>query len=127
MLELCMSGKACRIFLLSSLAHTMKAFMGRLMWLLFLDSGKCREPARQSRGRLRAGGEGNGVVCPPPTGTCWVPPCPTVHLAAEQSLVQAVRGGLLQPLLHRGSIQADVILCGEGAQGCYASYGDRLG
>ena len=31
MLELCMSGKAWRIFLLSSLAHTMKAFMGRLM------------------------------------------------------------------------------------------------
>lgn len=32
MLELCMSGKVCRIFLLSSLAHTMKAFMGLLMW-----------------------------------------------------------------------------------------------
>lgn len=31
MLELCMSGKAWRIFLLSSLAQTMKAFMGRLM------------------------------------------------------------------------------------------------
>ena len=31
MLELCMSGKACRIFLLSSLAQTMKAFIGRLM------------------------------------------------------------------------------------------------
>lgn len=38
MLELCMSGKVCRIFLLSSLAHTMKAFMGLLMWgsVLFL-------------------------------------------------------------------------------------------
>lgn len=44
MLELCMSGKAWRIFLRSSLAHTMKAFMGLLMWLLFLDSGKWREP-----------------------------------------------------------------------------------
>lgn len=43
-----------------------------------------------------------------------MPPCPTVHLAAEQSLVQAVRGGLLQPLLHRGSVQADVILRGGG-------------
>lgn len=32
MLELCMSGKAWRIFLLSSLAQTMKAFIGRLMW-----------------------------------------------------------------------------------------------
>lgn len=31
MLELCMSGKAWRIFLLSSLAQTMKAFIGRLM------------------------------------------------------------------------------------------------
>lgn len=31
-LELCMSGNACRIRRLSSLAHTMKAFMGRLMW-----------------------------------------------------------------------------------------------
>ena len=30
--ELCMSGKACRILLRSSLAHTMKAFMGLLMW-----------------------------------------------------------------------------------------------
>ncbi len=27
-----MSGNACRIRRLSSLAHTMKAFMGRLMW-----------------------------------------------------------------------------------------------
>lgn len=32
MLELCISGKACKIFLRSSLAHTMKAFIGRLMW-----------------------------------------------------------------------------------------------
>lgn len=31
-LELCMSGNACRIRRLSSLAHTMKAFIGRLMW-----------------------------------------------------------------------------------------------
>lgn len=31
MFELCMSGKAWRIFLLSSLAQTIKAFMGRLM------------------------------------------------------------------------------------------------
>lgn len=31
MLELCMSGKACRIFLRSSFAQTMKAFIGRLM------------------------------------------------------------------------------------------------
>ena len=31
MFELCMSGKAWRIFLLSSLAQTMKAFIGRLM------------------------------------------------------------------------------------------------
>lgn len=30
--ELCMSGYACRILLRSSLAHTMKAFMGLLMW-----------------------------------------------------------------------------------------------
>lgn len=44
MLELCISGKAWRIFLRSSLAHTMKAFMGLLMWLLFRDSGKWREP-----------------------------------------------------------------------------------
>lgn len=49
MLELCMSGKAWRIFLLSSLAHTMKAFMGLLMWLLFRDSGKWREPGEQGR------------------------------------------------------------------------------
>lgn len=47
MLELCMSGKACKILRLSSLAHTIKAFMGRFMWLLFLDSGKCREPAKK--------------------------------------------------------------------------------
>lgn len=47
MLELCMSGKAWRIFLRSSLAHTMKAFMGLLMWLLFRDSGKWREPGGQ--------------------------------------------------------------------------------
>lgn len=39
-----MSGKAWRIFLRSSLAHTMKAFMGLLMWLLFRDSEKWREP-----------------------------------------------------------------------------------
>lgn len=32
MLELCMSGQALRIFLRSSLAQIMKAFMGRLMW-----------------------------------------------------------------------------------------------
>lgn len=32
MLELCMSGDALRIFLLSSFAQTMKAFIGRLMW-----------------------------------------------------------------------------------------------
>ena len=31
-LELCMSGKAWRIFLRSSLAHTMNAFIGRLIW-----------------------------------------------------------------------------------------------
>lgn len=46
MLELCMSGKAWRILRRSSLAQTMKAFMGRLMCgsLLFLprDSLKTR-------------------------------------------------------------------------------------
>lgn len=35
MLELCMSGQALRIDRLSSLAHTMKAFIGRLIWGLF--------------------------------------------------------------------------------------------
>ena len=32
MLELCISGQALRIFLRSSLAQTMKAFIGRLIW-----------------------------------------------------------------------------------------------
>jgi hypothetical protein len=41
MLELCMSGQAFRIFLLSSLAHTMKAFIGRFMWGLFSLSLFC--------------------------------------------------------------------------------------
>lgn len=49
-LELCMSGKAWRIFRRSSLAHTMKAFMGLLMWLLLRDSGKGREPGDRSLG-----------------------------------------------------------------------------
>ena len=46
MLELCMSGKAWRILRRSSLAHTMNAFIGLLMWgsLLFRprDSLKTR-------------------------------------------------------------------------------------
>lgn len=54
-----MSGKAWRIFLRSSFAHTMKAFMGRLMWLLFRDSGKWREPEGwvESAGQLVWGKE----------------------------------------------------------------------
>ena len=38
MLELCISGQAFRIFLRSSLAHTMKAFIGRFTWG-FVGSG----------------------------------------------------------------------------------------
>lgn len=34
----------------------------------------------------------------------------TVHLTAQQSLIQAVCGCLLHPLLHRGSIDANVVL-----------------
>lgn len=37
--------------------------------------------------------------------------CPhTVHLTAQQSLIQAVCGCLLHPLLHGGSIDANVVL-----------------
>lgn len=65
MLELCMSGKAWRIFLRSSLAHTMKAFMGLLMWLLFRDSEKWREPGEQV-GESQAGnssGADRAILC----------------------------------------------------------------
>lgn len=46
---LCKSGFCTARRFLSSLAHTMKAFMGLLMWLLFRDSGKWREPGEQGR------------------------------------------------------------------------------
>lgn len=41
MLELCMSGQAFKIFLRSSLAHTMNAFIGRLICGLFSPSLFC--------------------------------------------------------------------------------------
>lgn len=41
MLELCISGQAFRIFLRSSLAHTMNAFIGRLICGLFSPSLFC--------------------------------------------------------------------------------------
>lgn len=41
MFELCMSGQAFKIFLRSSLAHTMNAFIGRLMCGLFSPSLLC--------------------------------------------------------------------------------------
>ena len=112
MLELCMSGKACKIFLLSSFAHTMKAFMGRLMWLLFLDSGKCREPARETPAEVRsqrkeqAGGHSTVLLA-----------ILTVHLTGQQSLVQPVGRGLLHPLLHWGRINPDVVLQESGESG----------
>lgn len=102
MLELCMSGKACKIFLLSSFAHTMKAFMGLLMWLLFLDSGKCREPARETRGC-----QGMEQA---PGHTVVLSAILTIHLTAQQSLIQPVGRGLLHPLLHRGRINPNVVL-----------------
>jgi len=40
MFELCMSGNACKIFLRSSLAHTMNAFIGRLMCSLLRFSSR---------------------------------------------------------------------------------------
>lgn len=65
MLELCMSGKAWRIFRLSSLAQTMKAFIGRLMCgsLLFLprvsrnilESDTLGDPEKEDR----SGGDNN--------------------------------------------------------------------
>lgn len=47
MLELCMSGKAWRILRRSSLAHTMNAFIGLLMWgsLLFLPRASLKTRA----------------------------------------------------------------------------------
>lgn len=57
-----MSGKACRIFRLSSLAHTMKAFMGRLM------CGSLLLRPRDSRNILESdtlgepGGRGGGAL-----------------------------------------------------------------
>lgn len=41
MFELCMSGQAFKIFLRSSLAHTMNAFIGRLICGLFSPSLFC--------------------------------------------------------------------------------------
>lgn len=41
MLELCISGQAFKIFLRSSLAHTMNAFIGRLICGLFSPSRFC--------------------------------------------------------------------------------------
>jgi hypothetical protein len=64
MLELCMSGKAWRIFLRSSLAHTMKAFMGLLMWLLFRDSGKWREPRGQGQSQPDSWSETGRAISP---------------------------------------------------------------
>lgn len=69
--ELCMSGKACRIRRLSSLAQTMKAFMGLLMWT---EEGGPRTSANTptpGADRGPAGGEENGG-----TASQW----PTKHL-----------------------------------------------